>query len=420
MEYILPNAMLIIGLAVGGGCVWLVMRTKTTALNERLLVREESYLEKLALLEDAEKRLSETFQAMSAEALQNNNQSFLELAKENFGKHHGTTKGDLEKRQQKFEALIHPVKESLKKVDDKLQQLETARAGAYVGLLAQVKVLRTETASLATALRKPDVRGRWGELQLQRVVELAGMTEHCDFYQQETAGDEGDQVRPDMRVRLPGSKNVIIDSKAPLSAYLDAAEAQTEDERKAKMDAFAKHVRTHVTTLGKKNYYEKFDNSPEFVVLFLPGEAFFSAALKHDPELIEFAADQRVIIASPLTLIALLRAVAHGWQQELMAENAKEISDLGRELYKRISDVGGHLMRLGKNLDKATEAYNNAIGSIESRVLVQARRFDQMGAAPSGVEIPELEPIERTSRMLQAPELVGNAKGLDANDGERT
>ena len=370
--------------------------------------------EKLAVVNQAQAKLADAFKALAAEALKSNNQSFLELAKATLEKFQETAKGDLEKRQQAIQELVKPVKESLDKVDTKINELEKARAGAYTGLTEQVKSLmdtqkqlQSETANLVKALRRPQVRGRWGEIQLKRVVEMAGMLDHCDFYEQQSTDTEDGRLRPDLLVRLPGKKNIVVDAKAPLSAYLDAIEAKDEETRTARLQAHARQVRDHICALGRKSYFEQFDPAPEFVVLFLPGEVFFSAALEYDPGLIEMGVEQNVIIATPTTLIALLRAVAYGWRQEKLAENAKEISDLGKELYKRLASMGDHLARVGDRLKGATDAYNNAVASLESRVLVTARKFKDLGTTGIDDGLDELPPVEVTPRLLQAPELGG-------------
>jgi len=396
------------------------LRSEKAQLDQTLQGERQRTQEKMALLDEAQKKLSDSFTALASDALKSNNQSFLQLAKTQLEKFQEAAQGDLAKRQQAIRELVTPVKESLGKVDEKIQSLEKARVGAYEGLTKQVELLldtqkdlRAETSNLVKALRTPAVRGRWGEIQLKRVVELAGMIEHCDFYEQTTADTEDGQQRPDLLVRLPGGKSIVVDAKAPLWGYLEAMEADDDEIRASKLADHARQVRTHMTTLGRKSYFEPFEPAPEFVVLFLPGEVFFSAALQHDPSLIEFGVTQKVIIATPTTLIALLRAVAYGWTQEQLAENARHISDLGRDLYRRIAVMSGHMEKIGKNLRAATECYNKAVGSLESRVLVSARKFQELGVAASDQVIPDLRPVDASTRLLQAPELVGESQDED-------
>jgi len=431
----------VIGLLFGSLIAWLVLRSRTAALSARLSLMEkelttekaglarlqqahtelvagkaraESALEaerktsndKLELVTRASEELRNAFKAMASDALKSNNLSFLVLAKESLERFQTEARGDLENRQKAVADLVAPVRDSLNKVDAQIQQMEVARGDAYGELRAQVqslittqKELQSETGNLVRALRTPNVRGRWGEIQLRRVVEIAGMLSYCDFTEQESVTTESGRLRPDLVVKLPGGKHVVVDAKTPLQAFLDAFETTDEETRRACLANHARQVRDHMKTLSGKNYWEQFEATPEFVVMFLPGETFFSAALEQDPGLIEHGVLNRVIPASPTTLIALLKAVNYGWNQEKLTRNAQQISALGKELHDRLRLLAGHITAVGTGLDRAVESYNKAVGSLESRVLVSARKFAELGASVAD-DIPELEPIETTARAL--------------------
>jgi DNA recombination protein RmuC len=391
---------------------------RIAALDTRLVEQSKALEELKALLQQAQTALGDSFKALSSDALQNNNQAFLQLAKATLEKFQEGARGDLEARHKAVDDLVRPLKESLAKVDVKLGDIETARVSSYSALNEQLKglvethlpVLRNETANLVKALRQPTVRGRWGELQLKRVVEMAGMLDHCDFLEQENRTLEEGRLRPDLVIKLPGGRNIVVDAKASISAYLEAIESTDEATQRVHLAHHARQVRNHITALGKKSYWEQFTPTPEFVVMFLPGEVFFSAALQEDPSLIEFGVDEKVIVATPTTLIALLRAVAYGWRQEALAQNAQQVAELGKELYNRVCTLGEHWSKLGERLGRTVEAYNKATGALEVRVLSSARKFRDLKVGAEDSEVAEIEQVEKLPRVVQAGDFVATAQ----------
>jgi DNA recombination protein RmuC len=404
---------IVVAFAAGAAITWVLVRQQAAARLAALEVRLQASDERHTILSHAEQTLRDAFRSMASEALQANSQSLTALAQASLEKTNEQVKGDLDRRHAAIADLVRPLADTLQAVDQKLGVVEKDRIAANASLAEQLKQvgsgltsLQGETGKLVKALRQPHVRGHWGEVQLRQVVELAGMIEHTDFLEQVTVTTEDGRFRPDLVVRLPGGKRVIVDAKAPLSAYFDAVEAQDDVARAARLGDHARQVRDHLVRLGSKSYWSQFDDTPEFVVMFLPGEALFSAALSHDPLLIEHGIANRVVLASPTTLIALLKAVSYGWRQERLQANAQQISDLGRELYQRLLVLATHYDDVKRGLDRAVDAYNRSVASLETRVLVTARRFRDLGAS-SGDDIPELETIEKTTRVVQAPEIRG-------------
>jgi DNA recombination protein RmuC len=411
--------------AVGFAVAWTLggrTRERLASVTARAEEQARAAEDKLELVAEARSSLASTFKALSADALNASNASFLDLAKATLDKYQERAHGDLAAREHAVQSLVQPIRESLAHVDGKIGDLEKAREHAYSALNEQLRglvethlpMLRTETSNLVRALRQPTVRGRWGEMQLKRVVELAGMLEHCDFTQQESRAVEDGRQRPDLVVRLPGGRQVVVDAKAPLAAFLDAADAADDETRAQHLKRHALAVRAHVTALGRKAYWDAFEQSPELVILFLPNEALYHAALQSDPELIEVAATEKVVLASPSSLITLLSTLAVGWREEALARNAEEVAALGRELYDRVATLAGHWSEVGDKLGKTVVAYNKSVGSLERRVLVSARRFAELKAAPEGAELEAPELVEIVPQALQAPELVAAASAEKA------
>lgn len=362
-------------------------------------------IEQRRLLDEAEVKLREAFRSLAGEALKDSSDQFMELAKARFDSLQKEAEGDLENRKQAIQSMVNPLETALKDLRTEVSRVESARQEAYGSLRNEVqllattnKELREETGSLVNSLKQPQVKGKWGELTLRRVVELAGMSPHCDFQEQQSVDTEEGRLRPDLIVHLPGGTQIVVDVKVPLHAFFKAVSAQSDAEYREAMLQHAALVREHIKGLSGKEYWKQFEPTPEFVVLFVPGESFFSAALEQDRTLIEDAIEKRVVLASPTTLIALLRAVAYGWKQQLVAENAERIKDLGKELYDRVVTFAGHLTDIAKGLERANKAYNNAVASFDSRLIPSARKFREMGVGSA--DVPQADPIETFPRPL--------------------
>ena len=386
------------------------IKAEATQLKAAIEGERRASFERTESFKRAGEELTEKFKALSRDALKDNNQSFLQLAQATLEKIKETSIADLDVRKNAIDELVKPLKQSLDKVDSKIGEMEKVRAGAYSELREQVKSLaalhiqlQAETGNLVKALRTPHVRGRWGEIQLRRVVEMAGMLQYCDFVEQETLTTEDGRFRPDVVVRLPGNRTIVVDAKVPFDAFYESISTSDDEIRSARLKDHARIVRTHIGALSKKSYWETVQPTPEFVLLFLPGETFYSAALENDPKLIEDGVNQGVIIATPTTLIALLKAVSYGWRQERMATNAQEVSRLGKDLYDRLRTFTNHFAEVGRGLDRALDSYNRGVGSLEARVLVTARKFKERGAI-AGDEIETLEPLDKAARALSLDE----------------
>jgi DNA recombination protein RmuC len=415
---------LLLGMVIGAAIGYLFARGRLAAAAASADERARAADQRSQLVES---QLAERFQALSAQALDASTARFLQVAEGRLQAANASAAGELEVRRAAVEHLVEPLRETLARVEEQLRESDAARNRSHAALAEQVNIarhtseqLRTQTQALVTALRRPEARGRWGEMQLRRVVELAGMSPRCDFDEQATVTTPDGTLRPDLVVRLAGGKNIVVDSKVSLAAYLEAAETDDDDVRSARLDAHARHIREHVDRLAAKAYWTALSPSPEFVILFIPGEAFLAPALERDPALLEHALGRRVHIATPTTLVTMLRTAQYAWQQAALADNARAVFDLGRQLYDRISGLGGHVDRLGRTLAKAVTAYNQAVGSLETRVLPSARRLSELGVVDGELTTPAL--VEEAPRPLSAPELIADPPaqaepaGLDASD----
>ncbi|NWF97838.1 MAG: DNA recombination protein RmuC [Nitrospirae bacterium] len=372
----------------------------------KLDIAQKSFEEQKAMIDMLKTEMIDTFNALSSAALKSSSEDFLRLASEHLGKIVAETKGKLGEHQAALDNVIKPLHQALQRYEENLRSIEENRHKAYGSLTEQIRSLAStneslqrETSNLVSALRKPQIRGRWGEMQLRRVAELSGMTKHCDFTEQVTVDTEKGKIRPDMIVHLPMEREIVVDAKVPLDAYLEAISASNDEERKTKMEKHAQQVRSHMNKLASKEYWSQFSHSPEFVILFIPGESFLSSAIDIDSTLIEDGIQKGIIIATPTTFIALLRAIAYGWRQEQLTKNAQEISELGKQLYERINVIVQHFENIGTNLEKSVSAYNKAVGSFETRILPTVRRFKELGIS-TGSDISVLEQIDRNPKKL--------------------
>lgn len=379
-------------------------------LETSLEMERQAAEEKLALIAASGENLRNAFRALSAETLKASLEQFLGLARSEFERLREGAKGELEKREQAVENLVKPLAENISRFDNQIRAIENDRIQAYARLTEQVgslitsqKELKSETGKLADALRRPEIRGRWGEIQLRKVVELAGMLDYCEFNMQQSAVTENGVQRPDLVVKLPGGRSIVVDAKTPINAYLESIDAPTESEREERLSAFARNVKDQIRNLGRKDYWKQFKGSPDLVVLFLPGEVFYSAALRTDPSLIEEGMNNRVVLAAPTTLIVLLRVAYLGWREERLAENAEHISKLGRSLYESFCVLSEHFVKLRKSLNQSIEYFNDAVGSIERNVLVKARRFPELDAGTNR-DISQIEPLDIQARRIEIEE----------------
>lgn len=418
MEQDLYRILLFAGLPLAALLGWLLayvraqiqigrLREDNVRLDSQLEAQYAAMEEKTRNFEQAREQLEDTFKSLAGDVLKSSSSEFLKLAETNFKTLHTRASGDLQQREKAVENLVKPIREALEKTDQQIRRMEKERDQAFGSLTQHLKFmaraqeqLQGETRNLVKALSRPEVRGQWGELTLKRLAELAGMVEHCDFDQQRSVDTESGRQRPDMIVRMPGGREIIVDAKAPMDAYLGAVEATDDTTRAGEIQRHARNVRDRVRELAGKAYWQQFQQSPDFVVLFIPGDQFLSAALEVDPRLLEDAMVDKVVLATPSSLVALLRAVAYGWRQETLAENAEQILGLGEELYDRLSTFADHLGKLGSHLRRSVDSYNSAVGSFDSRVLPGARKFSEMGMRRKK-DLPEPEPVERLPRPVQ-------------------
>jgi len=416
------------GLLLGGLIVWLVFRSQqrrhretVAALGDRITDQEALQGERNSAFEAAANRLATVFSDLANQSLKSNSENFLRLAEQNLGAQHERAKRELGDREQAVENLVKPIKDALQQSQAQIAALEKSRSEAYGGIKAQLETMQVnqqsltqETQNLVNALRRPEVRGRWGEITLRRLVELAGMVEHCDFQEQVHTTSNEKTIRPDMVVRMPDHRELVVDVKTPLDAYLEAVEAKDDAQRKLGLERHSRNVRDHIRKLASKSYWEQFSKSPEFVILFIPGDQFLSAALNEDPDLIEYALSQQIILATPTSFVALLKAVAYGWRQLALADNAEEIRQLATDLYGRLNAFVGHMNKVGKQLASSVENYNRAVGSLERKVLPGARKFVELGIRPKK-EIEQVEPLESLPRSM-----VESGKDSDDDTGDKT
>ncbi len=416
------------GLLLGGLIMWLISRSRQRRLREsvetisnRIKDQDALQAERELAFEAATSRLATAFSDLSNKSLKSNSENFLRLAEQNLGTQHERAKRELGDREKAVENLVKPIKDALQQSQAQIAALEKSRSEAYGGIKSQLEAMQNsqqsltrETQNLVKALRRPEVRGRWGEMTLRRLVELAGMVEHCDFQEQVHMSKDDKIIRPDMIVRMPDNRELVVDVKTPLDAYLEAIEATDDAQRKLGLERHARNVRDHIRKLAAKTYWEQFSKSPEFVILFIPGDQFLSAALGEDPDLIEYALSEQIILATPTSFVALLKAVAYGWRQLALADNAEEIRRLAVDLYGRLTTFVGHMNKVGKQLASSVENYNRAVGSLEHKVLPGARKFVELGIRPKK-EIEQVEPLESLPRSM-----VESGDDSDDDSGDKT